>query len=273
MESAAKGSCLLRAEKVCLKLSGNLILRDLELEIRAGSGLERGGGQVVALLGPSGVGKTQLLRLLAGLQSPDSGSVRVGPAQELVRAGMVGMVAQHYPLFEHRTVFGNLVVAGVRARLSSKEAHEKAASLLARFRLADRANAYPIQLSGGQRQRVAIAQQFMSVKHLLLMDEPFSGLDPVGVESVCELIREVAAQDASNAILVITHDIGAAIEVADTLWLMGRDFLAEDSPVPGARVQAIYDLAQFGITKRRGGNVTPEFLKLSLEIRERFRCL
>jgi polar amino acid transport system ATP-binding protein/sulfate transport system ATP-binding protein len=273
MTSVARGGCLLRAEKVSLELGGKTILRSLELEIHESTRPERAGGQVAALLGPSGIGKTQLFRILAGLQMPDTGTVRIGPAQEPVRAGAVGMVSQHYPLFEHRTVLGNLLVADTRAGLPRKELHQKAHALLARFGLEDRADYYPAQLSGGQRQRVAIAQQFMSARHFLLMDEPFSGLDPLGVDSVCALIREVSAQDASNTTLLITHDIEAALEVADILWLVGRDRLPDGSPVPGARVQATYDLVERGLAERRGEGLTPELLALSREIRERFKQL
>lgn len=219
------------------------------------------------------MGKTQLFRILSGLQVPTSGEVRVGKAQEPVTPGKVGVVAQSYPLFEHRTVLGNLVIAGANAGLSRGAARAKAEGLLLRFGLADRSGLYPAQLSGGQRQRAAIAQQFMGSEHFLLMDEPFSGLDPLAAEEVCALISETAAQDELNTIIVITHDIAAAASVCDTLWLLGRDRDSAGNPIPGARLQKTYDLAARGLAWREGAADSPPFAELVREVREAFRAL
>ena len=183
---------------------------------------------------------------------------------------MVGVVAQHYPLFEHRTVLGNLLVAAGQAGLARKEAREKSLDLLERFGLRDKTELYPSQLSGGQRQRVAIAQQVICSKHFLLMDEPFSGLDPIAVDRVAELVAEVAGLHELNTIVVVTHDISAAIEVSDTLWLMGRDRDAQGRIVPGARIQERYNLIERGLAWRKGIKTTPEFMRLLREILERF---
>ncbi len=215
------------------------------------------------------MGKTQLFRILAGLQQPDVGEVRVDRDQHRVRAGTVGVVAQQCPLFEHRTVLGNLLVASG----GKPGAAEEAESLLARFGLEEAGQLYPCQLSGGQRQRVAIAQQFMCSEHFLLMDEPFSGLDPLAVEAVCSLITEVANQDDLNTIIVVTHDIAAALAVADHLWLLGRDRDARGEPIAGARVQCVYDLIARGLAWQPGRSQTPEYQTLFAEIRERFRTL
>jgi polar amino acid transport system ATP-binding protein/sulfate transport system ATP-binding protein len=186
---------------------------------------------------------------------------------------MVGVVAQRYPLFQHRRVLGNLLVAGARAGVSSKTAERKAGDLLKRFGLESAARRFPCQISGGQQQRVAIAQQFMCSEHFLLMDEPFSGLDPVAVERVSELITEVANLHELNTIIVVTHDIAAAIEVADTLCLMGRDRDEKGQVIPGARIQASYNLIERGLAWRKGITTTPEFTETLREIRERFRTL
>ena len=275
MASAAVeyGPTILKASNVWLTLGGNLILRDVDLEVRD---IRRPGnltGQVVGLLGPSGIGKTRFFRILAGLDAPDRGTVLVGEGQVPVERGMVGVVAQRYTLFQHRTVLSNLLVAGAQGGLSRKEARDKAMSFLERFHLEPHADRYPLQLSGGQQQRVAIAQQFMCSEHFLLMDEPFSGLDPIAVDRVAELIAEVASLHELNTIIVVTHDIAAAMEVSDTLWLMGRDRDAKGNVIPGARIQETYDLIERGLAWRKGISTTREFMDLLREILERYPSL
>jgi NitT/TauT family transport system ATP-binding protein len=267
------GATVLKVNNVSVALGGSAVLRDVNLEIKDVRRPDKIAGQVVGLLGPSGIGKTTLFRILAGLDKPDTGQVLLGEEAVPVRRGMVGVVAQSYPLFSHRTVLGNLMIAGMRGGQSRREAKERARGFLQRFALEDRAGVYPIQLSGGQRQRVAIAQQFMCSEHFLLLDEPFSGLDPVGVDSVAALLEEVACIHELNTIVVVTHDINAAIEVADTIWLLGRDRDAEGNVIPGARVQESYDLIERGLAWRDGIATAPEFLLLAREIRARFPSL
>jgi polar amino acid transport system ATP-binding protein/sulfate transport system ATP-binding protein len=268
------GATVLKAEHVNKSLSGAVILRDVNLEIKDVRRPDKIAGQVVGLLGPSGIGKTTLFRILAGLDTPDTGQVLLGEEAKPVERGMVGVVAQSYPLFAHRTVMGNLMIAGMRRGGQTRaQAKERAIGFLQRFGLEDRAKAYPIQLSGGQRQRVAIAQQFMCSEHFLLLDEPFSGLDPVGVDRVVALLEEVACMHELNTIVVVTHDITAALEVADTIWLMGRDRDAAGNIIPGARVQESYNLIERGLAWREGIATTPEFLLLAREIRARFPSL
>jgi NitT/TauT family transport system ATP-binding protein len=264
------GATLLAARGVALSLGGVPVLRDVNLEVRD---VVRPGtctGQVVALLGPSGMGKTTLFRVLSGLEAPDAGTVLIGDPPRPVERGMVGVVAQNYPLFAHRTVLGNLAVAGRRAGQSRAAARDRALEMLRRFDLSERAEVYPAQLSGGQRQRVAIAQQFMCSEHFLLLDEPFSGLDPIAIERVAEMLTEVVNLDELNTIIIVTHDIAAALEVADTVWLLGRDRDAAGAPIPGARIQATYDLMECGLAWHRGIGSSPRLLEMAAEIRGRF---
>ena len=261
---------ILKVSNVSVTLGDVLILRDVNLEIKdvTRPGVEQ--GQVVGLLGPSGVGKTTLFRILAGLDQPDTGTVLIEKEGKPVHCGMVGVVAQNYPLFAHRTVLGNLVVAGRQAGLSQSAAVKRGTELLERFGLKEHSSKYPVQLSGGQRQRVAIAQQFMCSNHFLLMDEPFSGLDLVAAEGVCSFIREIAQTDELNTIILVTHDIRAAVEVADTIWLMGRDRDEQGRIIPGARIQKTYDLVEMGLAWQKEISKMPECIQMLQEIRDLF---
>ncbi len=227
-------------------------------------------GQVVCLLGPSGIGKTQLFRCIAGLQPPCAGGVFLNGRKAAVTPGEVGVVAQHYPLLSHRTVLGNLLVAARAKLYSEKEAMEKSVELLRDFGLEDNALCYPASLSGGQRQRIAIAQQLLCSSHFLLMDEPFSGLDPHAKQKVCETILKVSTMDELNTIIVVTHDIEASICIADTLWLLGRSYDSKGQPLPGASIKYKYDLIDRGLAWHEGIDETPEFFELAKELKRRF---
>lgn len=260
---------ILDVKNVSLRYGDKQILRDVNAQIYD----IVGHGQVVGLLGPSGVGKTQLFRILAGLQKPNTGTVTITSEKIPVSAGKVGVVAQNYPLFNHRTVISNLVLAGKKAGLAEKVAHEKAMEYLNLFQLASHANELPQRLSGGQRQRIAIAQQLLCSEHFLLMDEPFSGLDPLMNDEVCALISKVAGLHELNTIIVITHDHRSAIKVADTLWLMGRDHDDKGNIIPGAYLKYAYDLIEHNLAWHPDISATAEYTKFAREIKERFKEL
>jgi len=263
---------LLTLAHLNLTLDARPILFDLSAEVR---NVTRPGclqGQVVAVLGPSGIGKTQLLRLMSGLSHADSGQVLIGPEREPVTRGKVGVVAQTYPLFEHRTLLSNLLVAARQAGLTTSEARARAEQMLARFGLETHAASYPATLSGGQRQRAAVAQQLMQPKRLLLMDEPFSGLDPVMSREVCRLVNEVASTDEKLTIVVVTHDISAALAVADTLWLLGRVRDATGT-VRGACIVHSFDLKQRGLAWHPNIAHAPGFDETKREVETRFLTL
>ena len=264
---------ILKVEEASLVLGGNLILDKVSFEIRNITRPNAIAGQVIGLLGPSGIGKTQLFRLLSGLKQPTSGRVLIGDPGVPVKRGMVGVVAQHYPLFMHRTVMGNLIIAGERSGKSEAEYKKKAQSLLDEFKLLDRADHYPAQLSGGQRQRVAIAQQIMCSESFLLMDEPFSGLDLIALRKVQELIHGISTSHELNTIFVVTHDITSALEVCDTILLMGRNSDENGKFKPGASIQATYNLIERGLAWRKDISSTPEFVICLAEIRNRFALL
>ncbi|MGZ3160065.1 MAG: hypothetical protein ACXU7H_13340, partial [Burkholderiaceae bacterium] len=120
------------------------------------------------------------------------------------------------------------------------------------------------------RQRVAIAQQLLCSSHFLLMDEPFSGLDPQAKAQVCDAILKVSTMDELNTIIVVTHDIEASITIADTLWLLGRDFDANGKALAGAKIKYKYDLIARGLAWHDDIDKTPEFFELSKELKQRF---
>lgn len=263
---------ILDVKDVSLTLGGHRILHDLDLRIVNRDRPGQVTGQIVSLLGPSGVGKTRLLRIIAGLDKPDAGTVR-GHDGEPLRAGEVGVVFQNYPLLRHRTVLGNLVVAGVMNGLKHGEAKERAHHLLQRFGLEHRADVFPVQLSGGQRQRAAIAQQLMKQKTLLLLDEPFSGLDPAALNEVIRLLIEVAHMHDLNTLIIITHDIRAALMASDTAFLLGRELDVQGRPTGSAKVRRVVDLVAMGLAWRDGVENTPEFAQLEHDIKDDFRGL
>ena len=264
---------LVKVSGVNLALGGKQILRDVNLEIKDIVRPDMTQGQIVGLLGPSGIGKTQLFRLLSGLNTPDSGTVEVGQPLKPVEPGQVGVVAQDYPLFHNRTVISNLTLAGRRVRLDPDKALAASKDMLARFDLSDHDDKYPIQLSGGERQRVAIAQQLMCSDNFLLMDEPFSGLDPLAVDAMCNLLIEVACSHELKTLIIVTHDIGAALRVCDHLLLLGRDRTADAKVVPGSRIQHEIDLIEMGLAWRPDLHKTQEFFAAESEVHARFAAL
>ena len=230
--------------------------------------------QIVSLLGPSGAGKTTALRLIAGLDRPTAGRVLIsdGDAQPLrpVRVGDVGVVFQRYPLFEDLNVFDNLVVPAVRSGLAVADAKAKAAHYLNEFDLVKQGLSWPVQLSGGQRQRVAILQQLMLERHFIILDEPFSGLDPVNITNVIKLIYHIAHEHTLNTFIIITHDVTSALMISDHVYLLGRERNAQGEPQPGARVMKAYDLIAEGLAYQRDITAIeemPRFAALRKEIK------
>jgi polar amino acid transport system ATP-binding protein/sulfate transport system ATP-binding protein len=271
--SYSLGQTLLKIENVCLEYDGRPVLKNVNGEVRDIIVPGRVQGQVVGFLGPSGCGKTSLFRIIAGLNQPTSGRVSVNGFDRPVRAGEVGVVSQSYPLFEHRTVLGNLMLGARQKEKDSQVAHDKVMALLNEFGLEDKFNLYPAQLSGGQRQRCAIIQQILCSEHFLLMDEPFSGLDLLMLEKTCELITKVADMDDLNTIIVVTHDVTAACSVADHLWLMGRDSDSNGNKLPGSRIVKEYNLIERDLCWQPGIITTAPFMDFVREVKEEFRRL
>jgi len=267
------GKTLLKIENVSLEYDGRPVLSGVSAEVKDILVPGRIQGQVVGILGPSGCGKTTLFRIIAGLMKPTSGLVTVNESGTPVRAGEVGVVAQTYPLFEHRTVLGNLMLAAGRKEKDSQVAKDKVMAYLREFGLEDKFNLYPAQLSGGQRQRCAILQQILCSEHFLLMDEPFSGLDLIMLEKTCELIAKVANMDELNTIIVVTHDVTAACSVADQLWLMGHGRGEDGETGPGSRIVKQHNLIDRDLCWEPGIITTARFTDFVREVKEEFRSL
>lgn len=264
---------LLTIDHVSLSFGDRVVLRDVCAQVR---NIIRPGyaqGQVVGFLGPSGMGKTQLFRVMAGLETSGSGRVLIGKRQTQTKEGLVGVVFQTYTLLPTRTVGENLVTPGRSAGLSKAEATSRAKQLLERFQLADRWDTYPSQLSGGQRQRVAIAQQIICSRDLLLMDEPFSGLDPNMKDEACRLIEQVSQAAEDFTIVVITHDIRSAVAISDQLWVLGRERGPDGNLIPGAHIRHTVNLLERGLAWRPDIAKLPAYAHTVQEIEGLFRTL
>lgn len=255
-----KNERLLTVKGLNLQYGQKVILRDINLKVDNIVRPNLNQGQCIALLGPSGIGKTQLFRCIAGLQKPSSGEVLITEKQEPVKSGDVGVVQQAYPLLQHRTIRGNL-------ELVSKD-KERITTLLTKFGLDQHADKFPVQLSGGQRQRIAIIQQLLRATHYILMDEPFSGLDPVAKDKVCELITEVNLVDELNTTIFTTHDLESAAQIADTIWVLGRE-----QGKDGATIVKEYDLIALGLAWQPNVRSLPGFSLLTQELRTLFNTL
>jgi sulfate transport system ATP-binding protein len=200
------------------------------------------GGELMALLGPSGSGKTTLLRIIAGLETPDSGSIRLH-GEESVRQSAsqrgIGFVFQHYALFRHMTIFENVAfglrVQTGRLRPSRGQIRERVQELLHLVQLDSFARMYPDQLSGGQRQRVALARALAVQPKVLLLDEPFSALDAKVRKELRDWLRRIHDELHVTTVLV-THDQEEALEVADRIAILNHGKL-EQTGSP----QSIYD--------------------------------
>lgn len=263
---------LLTLDKVCKTFPMNdgstfVALKDLSLTIQD----NRNKPQIVSLLGPSGAGKTTTLRIIAALDKPTTGCVMItnGVVDQMrpVRLGDVGVVFQRYPLFEDLNVLRNLTEPAVRAGMDSKQAREKALRYLDQFDLVQQGLSWPVQLSGGQRQRVAILQQLMRERHFIILDEPFSGLDPVNITNVINLISRIANQHTLNTFIIITHDVTSALIISDHIYLLGRERDEKGLPLAGSRVMKEYNLVAEGLAYQPDIEDIPRFAEIRKEIK------
>jgi polar amino acid transport system ATP-binding protein len=229
------GRPMVLAEKVCKNFGRLEVLRGIDLEVAR--------GEVMCIIGPSGGGKSTMLRCINHLEKIDAGRLSVdgelvgyrqhgGKLYELrdrevcAKRAEIGMVFQQFNLFPHMTVRENVIEAPIRVTgVRRAPALEFADELLERVGVTDKAAAYPRQLSGGQQQRVAIARALAMRPKLMLFDEPTSALDPELVGEVLDVMRDLAA--SGMTMVVVTHEMGFAREVGDTLVLMDQGVIVE----------------------------------------------
>ena len=259
MTTYSKKEILLQVANVSLSYGNKCILHDINFSIRdiVRPGLQQ--GQVVSLVGRSGIGKTQLFRVLAGLQKPGSGSVVIRerkPAltgegtiqvwrQRNVEPGDMGVIFQNYYQFTWRTVRSSLLLAARKNPALAGKEEEAIREYAGRFDIDDVLHHYPAQLSGGQQQRVSIIQQLLKGADFLLLDEPFSGLDVCVLDKVTELLLQVSLSDELKTLIIVSHDISTAVAISDTVFILGRQAGREGSTL----VQEI-DLIERGLAWR-----------------------
>ena len=218
-----------------------LSVRDLEKHFNAGAvhalrgvSVDIGKSEVLVVIGPSGSGKSTFLRCLNLLERPTGGTVVfegtdiTAPRTDInLCRRRIGMVFQHFNLFPHMTVLKNLTLGPVQLlKKSQAEADQKAMQLLERVGLAERAEAYPSQLSGGQKQRIAIVRALCMEPDVMLFDEPTSALDPEMVGEVLDVMKELAKEGMT--MVVVTHEMGFAREVADRVIFMDEGVIVEE---------------------------------------------
>jgi ABC-type nitrate/sulfonate/bicarbonate transport system ATPase subunit len=260
-----KEQVILKAENVNLTYD-RPILRDVSFEVHNYTRPAMHQGQVVSLIGRSGIGKTQLFKILSGLLVPDAGKVLIDSDLHPVVAGEVGIVPQNYILFNHRTILDNfkLGLRGSTQKLSEKDAQDLINSYAEKFGLNDHLKKYPMQLSGGQRQRVSIIQQILTGNRFILLDEPFSGLDPVIKDKVLDLLVDISLLNELNTLVIVSHDIENAMAISDTAFI-----LANQEGKQGATITETIDLVQMGFSWDKDIKKNKDFQELVIQMKYR----
>jgi ABC-type nitrate/sulfonate/bicarbonate transport system ATPase subunit len=238
-----KEEVILKVENVHLNFD-RPILREINFEVHNITRPNLQQGQVVSLIGRSGIGKTQLFKILSGIMPPTSGSVKIGSSLNPVVEGQVGIVPQNYILFNHRTILDNLKLGlrGSTNKLSEDQKIELINRHTEKFGLTEHLKKYPLQLSGGQRQRVSIIQQILTGNKFILLDEPFSGLDPVIKDKVIELLVSISELDELNTLIIVSHDLENSLAISDTAFI-----LAAKEKDQGATITETIDLIEMGL--------------------------
>lgn len=239
-----------------------MILKDVTIEEKDIIGM----GQIIAVVGRSGRGKSTLFKALTGMAKPKSGKILISEDEKDTKAkevveGDVGYVDQKYTLFRHMTIQQAWHSALRKTKMSEKEKQDTIEKYLAEWGLADHRDKYPCELSGGQRQRTAIIEQILSSGHFMVLDEPFSGLDVGNIRNVKNAFELIHKAHELNTIIFSTHDLKLAVELADSIYVIGYP----DQKREFSTIVAHYDLKQMGLAWQKLG---PAHLELMEKIEE-----
>jgi len=228
-------------------------------------------GQVIAVVGRSGRGKSTLFKALAGLVKPKEGNVLITELDSVdstdakhVQEGDVGFVDQRYTLFRHKTVEQTFLYAMRKLKVSKEEKLETIEKYLTTWGLEHQRKQYPCELSGGQRQRTAIIEQILSSGHFMVLDEPISGLDLINIDDVKRTFQKIQNEHELNTIIFSTHDINFAVEMADSIYVVGHPQGVTDY----STIVKHYDLKKLGLAWSKFG---VDHLNLVEDIKEVFK--
>jgi ABC-type nitrate/sulfonate/bicarbonate transport system ATPase subunit len=263
---------ILHVQNLSIAYGNKTIISDINFEEKNVVRPDKTQGQTIAFVGRSGRGKSTLFRALTGLENPTTGAVLIPnfskqiengqqPAKK-VQEGDVGFVNQKYTLFRHKTVYQALQFALRNSKEADTEKHDKIMHYLSTWGLENCKNQYPNELSGGQRQRTAILEQLLSSGFYMVLDEPFSGLDVGNILNVKNAFQLINQSHEFNTVMFSTHDIELAVELADSLYIIG--YPSKEKQV--GTLLKHFDLKKLGLAWHDG--LTAEHLKVVNEVKE-----
>lgn len=200
-----------KAENICKSYDGRKIIEDISLELRE--------GELVSLLGISGIGKSTLFNILSGLETPDSGHIYLEEHEITGKTGIASYMQQKDLLMPYKTIIDNVSLPLIIKGMSRQDAREKARGYFSQFGLGGTENQYPAQLSGGMRQRAALLRSYLFSSKLMLLDEPFSALDAITKHHIHDWYLEIM-KEMKSPTLFITHDIDEAILLSNRIYIM-----------------------------------------------------
>ena len=260
---------LLYVENLSVGYEGKIIIKDINF---VEHNITREGynstGQVISFIGRSGRGKSTLFKALTGLLKPSSGRImltdtksKIKGGAKIVTEGDLGFVDQKYTLFRHKTVFQICKYALSKSLLNDKEKNELIEKYLSEWGLEEHKDKYSCQLSGGQKQRTSLLENILRNKHFLILDEPAASLDICNIEKLKQYFKQFSNEDEDNTIIFSTHDINLAVELSDSIYILGFP----QGETSYSTIVKHYDLKQMGIAWQEFG---PAHIELVKDIKE-----